>query len=103
VSASAITLTMDDSTGARLRAWREKHKPRLSQAAAAKEIGTTQRTWADWEAGEYSPEIDFAEAIERLTKGKVCMRHWAATRRAKRNAARKDESGTTLPVTKAAG
>lgn len=74
------------STGARLRSWRELNQ--LSQAAAAKKIGATQRTWADWEVEKYPPDVDFAEAIERLTGKQIRMVDWAKDRRAKRLASR---------------
>lgn len=86
---------MDDSTGDRLRDWRRRQKPPLSQAAAAERIGTKQRTWADWETDKSAPDVDFAEAIERLTGRKIRMRDWAEIRRQLRGH-RKDESGTSL-------
>jgi transcriptional regulator with XRE-family HTH domain len=73
---------MDDSIGARLQAWRTAKG--LSQAGAAKMIGAKQRTWADWESGLSSPEVDFAEAIERLTDRTIRMTDWAESRRARR-------------------
>ncbi len=60
----------------------------LSQDAAAKRLGTKQRTWADWEVEKYFPEVDFAEDIERLTGKSVRVTHWARACRAKRAAKR---------------
>lgn len=68
-------------TGERLRAWRQKAG--LSQEQAAKKVGTTQRSWGAWET-DTTPEIDFAEAIEKLTRGEITMRDWSRCRRKKR-------------------
>lgn len=93
---------MNKTVGGRLRAWRERQKPALSQERAAELVGAPQRTWADWELGGKTPEIDYAEAIERLTGGKIRMRDWARGRRAKRIADRdrerrkREESGPSL-------
>ncbi len=70
--------------GEKLRAWRVAAG--LSQAKAADRVGTKQRTWAQWESGT-TPEIDFAESLERLTDGEVAMRDWARSRRRKRREA----------------
>lgn len=83
----------EKSTGERLRAWRDEQVA-LSQAKAAKAVGTKQRTWADWEYGRLVPDVDFAERIEQLTKGRIRSSDWAASLRAQRA---KDESGT-LPA-----
>jgi transcriptional regulator with XRE-family HTH domain len=70
--------------GQRLRQWRTKVG--ISQKVAAEQIGTDQRVWASWEAGT-TPEVDYTEAIERLTKGAVTIRDWVRERRKKRRAA----------------
>ena len=69
-------------TGAKLRDWR--HGAGLSEAKAAELVGCTQRTWHDWEAKGKTPEVDFAEAIERVTGGIVSIRDWVMSRRRKR-------------------
>lgn len=95
---------MDDSTGSRLRAWRERQEPKLSQTAAAERIGTKQRTWGDWETDKAAPDVDFAEAIERMTGREVRMCDWAEIRRQLRlhpRRRRKGGSGRALPVAKA--
>ncbi len=70
------------TNGEKLRIWRERAG--LSQADAAEKIGTKQRTWAQWESEGTTPEIDFAEALEKLTGGAVTMRDWVRSRRKKR-------------------
>jgi DNA-binding XRE family transcriptional regulator len=70
------------TNGMKLRAWRERSG--LSQARAAAKVGAKQKTWCQWEADATTPEIDFAEAIERLTSGSVAMRDWVRARRKKR-------------------
>lgn len=62
-------------TGARLKKWREEKG--LSQARAAREVGSKQRTWADWESERLVPTIKFATAIERMTDGYVRVVDWA--------------------------
>lgn len=71
------------TNGEKLRAWRDRSG--ISQADAAEKIGTKQRTWASWETDGTTPEIDFAEALEKLTTGAVTMRDWVRSRRKKRN------------------
>lgn len=89
--------------GERLLAWRKKDG--RSQTACAGAIGTTQSAWASWERDESFPEVDYADAVERLTDGYVRVGDWAKARRAKRAADRaKDESGTDVAkAAKAAG
>lgn len=84
----------EQTTGERLRAWREEQG--LSQAKAAETMGTKQRTWADWEYGRLVPDVDFADRIEQITKGRIRSSDWAESLRAKRS---KDESGTDVAVT----
>jgi transcriptional regulator with XRE-family HTH domain len=93
----------EETTGARLRAWREKI-PR-SQTSCAAEAKTSQSTWASWERDEAIPEVDYCETIERMTDGYVRVADWAKARRTKRMADRaKDESGTDVDAAaKAAG
>jgi transcriptional regulator with XRE-family HTH domain len=67
------------TNGARLREWRESMG--LSQEEAARRIGAKQRTWAGWETFGTTPEVDYCEAIEALTKGIITMRDWARSRR----------------------
>jgi transcriptional regulator with XRE-family HTH domain len=81
--------------GEKLRVWREKVG--LSQDEAARRVGTSQRTWGAWEANGTTPEIDFAEAIEKMTNGGISMRDWARGRRRRRKAARAAESSSALP------
>jgi transcriptional regulator with XRE-family HTH domain len=68
--------------GERLRIWRDSKG--LSQQEAAKLVRTKQRTWASWEHDGATPEIDFAEDLERVTDGFVAMRDWARSRRRQR-------------------
>ncbi len=70
------------TNGEKLRAWRERAG--LSQDKAARRVGTSQRTWGAWEANGTTPEIDYADAIEKLTGGAVQMRDWVKSRRKKR-------------------
>lgn len=93
----------DQMPGERLRAWRKKDG--RSQTACAEAIGTTQSAWASWERDESFPEVDYVDAVERLTDGYVRVVDWAKARRAKRVADRaKDESGTDVAkAAKAAG
>ena len=87
------------TTGERLRIWRTKAG--LSQEQAAKTVGTNQATWKAWERGS-TPEADYIEAIERLTKGTVSFHSWAKDRRRKRReAAAPTESGTDVTATTA--
>lgn len=70
------------TTGEKLRAWRAKRG--ISQASAAALVGTTQRTWGQWESDGTTPEIDYCDAIEKLTSGAVTMKDWARSRRKQR-------------------
>jgi transcriptional regulator with XRE-family HTH domain len=93
-------MTDEETTGARLRAWRKKQvvdgKER-SQTSCAEEIKATQSAWAAWERDESFPEVDFADAVERMTDGYVRVVDWARARRAKRVADKaRDESGTDV-------
>lgn len=83
------------TTGERLRSWRVKAG--LSQEQAAKTVGTTQATWKAWERGS-TPEADYIEALERLTKGAISFRGWARDRKKKRRAEVAPTSGTDLTV-----
>jgi transcriptional regulator with XRE-family HTH domain len=85
--------------GERLRNWRLKTG--LSQDQAAKAVGTNQGTWKAWELGS-TPEADYIEAIERLTKGAVSFHGWAKDRRRKRReGATPTESGMDVTATTA--
>lgn len=64
--------------GARLRKWREGAK--LSQAEAAKRIGSSQSAWASWEAGKRGPDNFNATQIEDLTGGTIAAKLWAVPR-----------------------
>lgn len=79
-------------TGEKLRLWRERNG--LSQEKAAKRIGAKQRTWASWEKDGATPEVDFAEAIERLTGGEVAIGDWVRSRRRKRRTESLPRTGT---------
>lgn len=67
----------------KLRAWREKQKPKLSQFRAAAMIDTFQGTWAAWEQGTRCPDVGFALAVEKLTDGAVPASGWARRRKHK--------------------
>lgn len=73
--------------GERLKGWRTKNG--LSQRVAAEKVGTGQRTWADWETGT-TPEVDYLEALEKLTDGAVTIKGWAKERRAERTTDRSE-------------
>lgn len=77
--------------GARLKAWREERG--WTQVDAAKEIGTEQRRWADWELEDAVPDYDFSQKLEALSDGRIRMSDWATVTRALRT---KDESGTDV-------
>lgn len=81
------------TTGERLRNWRKKAG--LSQDQAAKLVGTIQATWRAWESGS-TPEADYIEALEKLTKGAVSFSGWARDRRKKRRVDAAPESGTDV-------
>ena len=81
--------------GQRLRQWRTKVGS--SQKVAAEQIGTDQRGWASWVAGT-TPEVDYTEAIERLTKGAVTIRDWVRERRKKRRAANEQARSSSVDV-----
>jgi DNA-binding XRE family transcriptional regulator len=71
--------------GEKLAAWRVsqigKDGKRLSQAAAAKRVNASQGAWAAWERGKKAPDPNLANAIERLTKGKIPARAWVFPRK----------------------
>lgn len=46
-----------------LKRWREKRA--LSQAAAAEQLGVTQATWSDWEAGKKTPDTTNAVRLQK--------------------------------------
>ena len=64
--------------GQRLAAWRAaqvgEDGKRLSQHAAARRVRASQGAWAAWELGRKSPDAFFAGEIERVTRGKLCVR-----------------------------
>jgi transcriptional regulator with XRE-family HTH domain len=59
----------------KLKAWRLKNG--LSQTEVAKRIGTEQGTLGAWERNERRPDVRFAVAVEKLTKGKVSAGDWS--------------------------
>ena len=77
--------------GARLKTWREEKG--WSQADAAKELGTEQRRWGDWELEDSVPDYDIALKLEALSDGRFRMADWALVTRALRT---KDESDTDV-------
>src|SRR5688572_3948478 len=81
--------------GERLAAWRTSQigpdGRRLSQAAAALRIRASQGAWAAWERGKKAPDPNLANAIEKLTKGKVVARAWVFPRKSSLVAKRQAE------------
>jgi transcriptional regulator with XRE-family HTH domain len=63
------------TAGERLRAWRTGEG--LSQAQAGLAVGVGQNTWSDWEHDRKKPHVERAIAIERATRGKVRVEHFA--------------------------
>jgi DNA-binding XRE family transcriptional regulator len=70
-----LVVNAEHQTGARLKKWREEKG--WSQSRAAQEVGSKQRTWADWESERLVPSVKFATAIERITDGYVRVGDWA--------------------------
>jgi transcriptional regulator with XRE-family HTH domain len=60
----------------RLRKWRASEG--LSQMDAARLILASQNAWSAWEQAKKAPDVHHAFAIERLTRGRVKARDWAA-------------------------
>src|SRR5262245_58497150 len=59
---------------AKLRAWREANG--LTQREAAAEVGVSQPTWSEWEAGRSKPDID---SVARLTELGICdLTDWSS-------------------------
>jgi transcriptional regulator with XRE-family HTH domain len=83
--------------GPRLRDWRKGKG--WTQAEAAAEFRTKQRTWADWELEEGVPDFDIAEKLEAATDRHVRMIDWTEVSRRLRS--KKDESGTDVTSAKA--
>lgn len=54
----------------------------LTQASVAKLLGIAGRnpasTWQKWEAGKLQPPLRVIQAVERLSRGKVCLDDWIA-------------------------
>jgi DNA-binding XRE family transcriptional regulator len=86
-----LVVNAEHQTGARLKKWREEKG--WSQSRAAQEVGSKQRTWADWESERLVPSVKLASAIERLTDGYVRVIDWAEVEPARRS---RDESGTDV-------
>jgi transcriptional regulator with XRE-family HTH domain len=68
------------ANGQKLKQWRERQVPKLSQQKAAEMIGTFQGTWAPWEKGTRGPDVHHALEIEKLTDGEVPASGWAKLR-----------------------
>lgn len=63
-----------------LKNWRERRE--LSQKDAAGLIPVSPAAWCDWEQAKKVPDIEKAEAVERLTG--IPMRAWSEIARTKR-------------------
>jgi transcriptional regulator with XRE-family HTH domain len=61
-----------ETNGQMLRRWRESAQ--LTQAEAAKAVGTTQARWSLWESGESHPKLAKVLRIEILSKGELSLR-----------------------------
>lgn len=78
--------------GARLQAWRQRQKDpegaTVSQEIAAKMLArftedgqpASQSAWASWELGQRAPDIYFAFALQRMTKGEIQVEWWGRRR-----------------------
>lgn len=83
--------------GQALCVWRKEHG--LSQKVAGERLAdhndeartATQTTWAAWERGEKAPDLFFAFALERMTRGRIPAQGWAVARQLART-----ESGTDV-------
>ncbi len=62
--------------GKRLHDWRAKDG--RTQGACAIAVGCSQAVFSEWESERKTPGIRFAFAIEKLTKGAIKARDWAA-------------------------
>lgn len=86
-----------EKQGQALCAWRKEQG--LSQKVAGERLAkhndeertATQTTWAAWERGEKSPDLFFAFALERMTRGRIQAQGWAVARQLTRT-----ESGTDV-------
>lgn len=86
-----------EKQGQALCAWRKEQS--LSQKGAGERLAehndegrtATQTTWAAWERGEKSPDLFFAFALERMTRGRISAQGWAVARQLART-----ESGTDV-------
>jgi transcriptional regulator with XRE-family HTH domain len=63
-----------------LKKWREDQD--LSQKDAAAKVPVSPAAWCEWEQGKKVPDIEKAEALERVTG--IPMSTWAAFAKTKR-------------------
>ena len=56
----------------RLQEWREREQ--LSRAVVAQTLDVSAETVRLWECGQFTPRLDVAMRIEKMTGGKVALR-----------------------------